>query len=64
MKKGSCFGVGLLCFLLGLTVGFYSAPMKNGIGNNAGNTNNYYFFKKKPKDMNDYILQETEATEQ
>ena len=60
MKKGSCFGVGLICFLLGLAVGFYSAPMKNGIGNNSGNTNNYYFSKKKPKDVKEFIAQTEE----
>ncbi len=38
-KKSLC--IPIIFFLSGIIIGFFIAPMKNGIGNNCGN-NNYY----------------------
>lgn len=45
-KKSLC--IGLISFLAGIIVGFFIAPIKQGIGNNCGNTN-YYTGEKDKK---------------
>ncbi|HKM03560.1 MAG TPA: hypothetical protein VJZ04_03005 [Lachnospiraceae bacterium] len=38
----------VLCVLLGITIGYFIAPLKKGVfcGNNNGNTTNNYFGKE------------------
>ncbi|HHV09805.1 MAG TPA: hypothetical protein GXX75_05960 [Clostridiales bacterium] len=44
MKKSEIIFLSVCAFLSGLVLGFLIAPIKKGleIGNNSGNTNNYY----------------------
>lgn len=46
MKKREIFGLSALAFSMGIVFGFLISPVKNGFGNNAGNTVNNYYFKK------------------
>jgi len=62
MSRKAMIGFGLLCFFAGISFGFLISPAKQGFGNNSGNQtyNHYYYFKKKPKNLEDYELQEQE----
>ena len=43
MKKREIFMLAALTLSMGVVLGFLLSPVKQGIGNNAGNsTNNYY----------------------
>lgn len=43
MRKREIYMLSALAFSMGVVFGFLISPVKNGIGNNAGNsTNNYY----------------------
>lgn len=42
MKKSTTFIWCLLSLMTGVIFGFLLAPVKNGFGNNSGNTNNYF----------------------
>lgn len=43
MKRSEKFLFGTCMFFMGMVLGFLIAPMKNGIGNNCGNSvKNYY----------------------
>jgi hypothetical protein len=37
----------IICFLTGVILGFLLAPIKQGIGNNSGNSS--YYYKDAPK---------------
>ncbi len=48
MKKREIFMLSALAFTTGIVLGFLLSPVKQGCGNNNGNTiNNYYDDKKK-----------------
>ena len=42
MEKKTCVMISVICFLSGLVLGVFASVIKNGIGNNSGNTINYY----------------------
>lgn len=46
MKKREIFMLSALTFSIGIVFGFLISPVKQGIGNNSGNTINNYFNKK------------------
>jgi phosphotransferase system glucose/maltose/N-acetylglucosamine-specific IIC component len=46
MKKFTKILISIICLLTGIIIGFLISPIKGGIGNNAGNTFNYYGDKK------------------
>lgn len=43
-KKSLC--IAIIFLLVGIIMGFFIAPIKQGFGNNSGNNNNYYGDKK------------------
>lgn len=45
MKKREVFIVSALAFFIGVVIGFLISPVKNGFGNNSGNTTNNYYDK-------------------
>ncbi|HWT26450.1 MAG TPA: hypothetical protein VN131_00790 [Mobilitalea sp.] len=51
MKKSEIFLLTMCSFLLGLVIGFFTAPVKQGIniGNDSGNTVNNYDKEKAEK---------------
>lgn len=46
MKKGQVFLVAAASFFAGVALGFFASPVKNGIGNNSGNTTHYHYGEK------------------
>jgi hypothetical protein len=48
MKNKKYLCIGIISFLTGIIIGFFIAPIKQGIGNNSGNTN-YYTGEKNEK---------------
>ncbi|MDF2821288.1 MAG: hypothetical protein K0R15_1729 [Clostridiales bacterium] len=46
MSKSKVFFISTFWFLLGLVLGFLISPIKQGIGNNSGNTTNNYYDKE------------------
>jgi len=40
----------MLTFFIGVTLGFFTAPIKKGIGNNSGNTTHNYYGNNEPSD--------------
>ena len=38
----------LLTFFIGVTLGLLMSPIKQGIGNNSGNSTNHYYGKDEP----------------
>lgn len=46
MKKLTVFLMGTTCFLGGVLLGILMAPVKQGIGNNSGNTYNNHYHKE------------------
>lgn len=48
MKNKKFLCIGIISFLAGIIIGFLISPIKQGIGNNCGNTN-YYTDEKNEK---------------
>ncbi len=46
MKKLTVFLMGTTCFLGGVLLGILMSPVKQGIGNNSGNTYNNHYYKE------------------
>ncbi|MBZ9689689.1 hypothetical protein G9F72_025765 [Clostridium estertheticum] len=46
MKKREIFMLSALTFSMGIVFGFLLSPVKQGIGNNSGNSLNNYYDKK------------------
>lgn len=46
MRKREIFMLSALTFSMGIVFRFLISPVKNGIGNNAGNSINNYYGKK------------------
>jgi hypothetical protein len=46
MKKREIFTLSALAFSMGIVFGFLISPMKNGFGNNSGNTTNNHYGKR------------------
>jgi hypothetical protein len=42
MEKKTWVLISIICFLSGLVLGVFAGVIKHGIGNNSGNTTNYY----------------------
>lgn len=40
-----------LGFFMGMSIGFLISPIKQGMGNNSGNTTNNYYGKEQLKDL-------------
>lgn len=49
MRKREIFTLTALAFSMGVILGFLVSPIKEGIGNNAGNKVCNYYDKKDPK---------------
>ena len=47
MKKKEIFMLAAITFSVGMVLGFLISPVKQGIGNNSGNTTNNYYDKKR-----------------
>ncbi|MBD7911602.1 MULTISPECIES: hypothetical protein [Clostridium] len=50
MNKKEVLGLTSLAFSIGVVFGFIISPVKNGVGNNSGNTTNNYYNKEKSSD--------------
>ena len=46
MNKKEIFKISALAFSMGIVFGFLISPVKNGFGNNCGNTTNNYYDKE------------------
>jgi hypothetical protein len=46
MKKTTGILLAIACLFAGMVMGFLISPVKAGFGNNAGNTNYNYYYKK------------------
>ncbi len=46
MNKITGILLAITCLFAGIVIGFLISPVKDGFGNNSGNTNNYYGDKK------------------
>lgn len=45
MKKFTALLISIISLLTGIILGFLLSPVKQGFGNNSGNTNNYNYKK-------------------
>lgn len=50
MRKREIFTLSAFAFSMGIVLGFFISPAKNGFGNNSGNTIKNIYYSKPPKD--------------
>ena len=46
MNKGKTFWIAATSFFAGVVLGFFVSTVKNGIGNNSGNSTHYHYGEK------------------